>query len=86
MVPRGRHTVRVCLGTACYVKGTRKNLGKIQQELGVEVGDTTEDLKYTLETVRCLGACGLAPAIVIDSDTHGLVGSGKVMDILKAYD
>lgn len=70
LVPRGKHTVRCCLGTACYVRGGKKNLEKLSGLLKVAQGETTEDRLYTLETVRCLGACGLAPVVVVDDDTY----------------
>ena len=71
MVPRGRHNIRVCLGTACYVRGGQKLLERLQDILGIQPGGCTEDRRFSLETVRCLGACGLAPVIVVDEDTHG---------------
>jgi NADH:ubiquinone oxidoreductase subunit E len=85
MVPKGRHNVRVCLGTACYVKGVQKILNKLTDTLGIESGGCTEDRHFSLETVRCLGVCGLAPVIVIDEDTHGLVKVPKVEGILDQY-
>jgi len=86
LVPRGRNIVRLCLGTACYVQGNNKILGKLKQNLGIGVEETTEDLRYTLETVRCLGACGLAPVMVINKDTHGLLKIDKAIDIIKKYE
>ncbi|MGQ9654486.1 MAG: NADH-quinone oxidoreductase subunit NuoE [Thermodesulfobacteriota bacterium] len=85
MIPRGRHTVRICLGTACYVKGAPEILSKVQQELGIRVGQTTSDRRFTLLEVRCLGACGLAPVMMVGEDTHGALEPGKVMDILDQY-
>lgn len=85
MVPRGRHTTRCCLGTACYVRGGKQNLDKLKHELRIEPGGTTEDRRYSLETVRCLGACGLAPVIVVDQDTHGAVRTDKIVEILGQY-
>ena len=85
-VPRGRNIVRLCMGTACYVQGTNKMLGKLKQNLGIDVDETTDDLRYTLETVRCLGACGLAPVMVINKDTHGLLEITKAVDIIKEYE
>ena len=85
-VPRGRNVVRLCMGTACYVQGTNKMLGKLKQNLGVDVDETTEDLRYTLETVRCLGACGLAPVMVVNQDTHGLLDTDKAITLLKDYE
>jgi len=85
MVPRGRHTVRICLGTACFVKGSKKLAEKLQRHLGVEFGETTEDREFTLEAVRCIGACGLAPVIVIDDITHGQVKDSEVIDIVESF-
>jgi NADH:ubiquinone oxidoreductase subunit E len=85
-VPRGRNVVRLCMGTACYVQGTNKMLGKLKQNMGIDVDETTDDLRYTLETVRCLGACGLAPVMVINKDTHGLLETAKAIDIIKEYE
>lgn len=86
LVPRGRNIVRLCMGTACYVQGNNKMLGKFKQHLGIDVEETTEDLRYSFETVRCLGACGLAPVMVINKDTHGLLKIDKAIDIIKEYE
>lgn len=86
LVPRGKHVIRVCLGTACYVKRSEEILDKIKDELELEVGEVTRDKKYSLEAVRCLGACGLAPVVVIGQDTYGDVVATKVMDIVKKYE
>ncbi len=86
LVPRGKYVIRVCLGTACYVKRSEEILDKIKDELDIEVGEITRDKKYSLEAVRCLGACGLAPVVVIGQDTYGDMVSTKVMDIVKKYD
>ncbi len=86
LVPRGKHVVRVCLGTACYVKRSEEILDKIKDELELEVGEVTRDKKYSLEAVRCLGACGLAPVVVIGQDTYGDVEATKVMDIVNKYE
>jgi NADH:ubiquinone oxidoreductase subunit E len=86
MVPRGRHTIKVCLGTACYVRGGKGNLDFLSQELGVEVKGTTSDLRFSLDSVRCLGACGMAPAMVIDDDTYAQVSKKNIMDILGQYE
>jgi NADH-quinone oxidoreductase subunit E/NADP-reducing hydrogenase subunit HndA len=84
-VPRGKYTIRVCLGTACYVKGGAKIASRIKNELGIQVGETTEDRLFTLEAVRCLGACGLAPVIVVGNNVHGRIDPPKVMNVLGAY-
>ena len=86
LVPRGKHVIRVCLGTACYVKRSEEILDKIKDELELEVGEVTRDKKYSLEAVRCLGACGLAPVVVIGQDTYGDVAATKVMEIVNKYD
>ncbi len=85
MKPRGDHNIRVCLGTACYVKRVEKTIAKIKEHLKIDVGDVTEDKKFSLETVRCLGACGLAPVMVIDDETFGTISPKKVTDILNQY-
>ncbi|MTI59924.1 MAG: NADH-quinone oxidoreductase subunit NuoE [Firmicutes bacterium] len=83
--PRGKNVLRVCMGTACHVRGGSEVLQAVQDELGIENGETTEDLKFTLETVACIGACGLAPVMMINDDTHGRLTPEKVKDILKEY-
>lgn len=84
-VPRGRHLVRVCLGTACYVRGGKEVLQALKKELGLEVGETTEDRQFSLDVGRCFGACGLAPVIMIDDDVHQRVKSAKVGALLAGY-
>jgi len=69
--PRGRHIIRVCRGTACHVRGSAKIMEKIMSMLGIAENGTTDDLRFTLEPVACLGCCGLAPVVMIDEDTHG---------------
>lgn len=85
MIPRGKHVIRVCLGTACYVRGGQRILERTSEILGIEPGGCTEDRQYSLETVRCLGACGLAPVVVIDADTHGQVKPAKLESTLAKY-
>ena len=85
MVPKGRHTIKVCMGTACYVLGVGEVLNRIKSELGLEVGGTSEDRRFSLEAVRCLGACGLAPVIVVGADTHGGVTPDRIVEILDRY-
>jgi NADH-quinone oxidoreductase subunit E len=84
-VPRGKHTVRVCLGTACYVRGGRKIVEQMQKELGIEVGGTTEDRNFSLETVRCIGACGLSPVMTVDEDVYRRVAPAKAARLLDKY-
>jgi NADH:ubiquinone oxidoreductase subunit E len=83
--PRGKHTVHVCLGTACHVRGAPKIVDEISRVLTVEPGDTTEDRTFTLETVRCVGCCSLAPVIRVDKDTYGYNTMDKVAKILVKY-
>ncbi len=85
MKPKGKHNVRVCLGTACYVKRANEILEKLKNLLGIEEEEVTEDRQFSLETVRCLGACGLAPVVVIDKDTHGSIDPLKVADMIDEY-
>jgi len=85
MTPRGDHNVRVCLGTACYVKRVEESLNKLKNELKIDVGGVTEDRKFSIEVVRCLGACGLAPVMVIDEETFGAVTPKKVTKMLEKY-
>jgi NADH:ubiquinone oxidoreductase subunit E len=86
MKPRGDHNIRICLGTACYVKGIEGILSKIKEALKIDIGDTTENRKFSLEGVRCLGACGLAPVMVIDQDTHGALSPKKALGIISRYE
>lgn len=82
---KGRHKIGVCLGTACYVKGSQEIIDKIADELNVKVGQTTEDKLFTLEATRCLGCCGLAPVMVVDEDVYGKVDPKKVPEIIAKY-
>ena len=84
--PRGEHTIRVCLGTACYVRGGKKIVERLQELLEVGVGDTTADRKFTLEVARCIGACGLAPAMSIDDTVYKQVKPERLESILARYD
>ena len=86
MVPKGRNVIKVCLGTACYVRGTKNIINKLGEKFGLEIGQTTEDRRFSVEAVRCLGACGLAPVMVINEDTHGAVRPDRVKDILDRYE
>jgi len=86
MVPKGRHIIKVCMGTACYVRGIGEVLNRICSEFHMDVGETTGDRRFSLEAVRCLGACGLAPVIVVNDDTHGDVSADKIMDVLGRYE
>jgi NADH:ubiquinone oxidoreductase subunit E len=85
MVPKGRHTIKVCMGTACYVRGISEVLNRLQSELKLEVGKISDDRRFSLEVVRCLGACGLAPVVVVGNDTHGGVTPDRIVEILDRY-
>jgi NADH:ubiquinone oxidoreductase subunit E len=83
LVPRGEHLIKLCQGTACHVRGCERILGEIERILNIKSGQTTSDLKYTLETVNCLGACALGPVMVLDGEYHGQMNSGKVKKFLE---
>lgn len=85
MSPRGKHLIRVCLGTACYVRGGKAVAEKIEKEYGVKKGGTTADRMFTYETVRCVGACGLGPMVLVDDNVHGRVKPTKIKVILNQY-
>lgn len=85
MKPRGKHTISVCMGTACFVKGAERILDVIREELGVEIGQMTEDGMFMLEQVHCLGACSLAPVIAIDGHIYGHMTRDKVKEVLASY-
>jgi NADH:ubiquinone oxidoreductase subunit E len=84
--PRGEHTIRVCLGTACYVRGGKRIIEHLADKLGIGIGETTEDGKFTLEVARCIGACGLAPAMMIDGQVYKQVNVNKLDSILAKYE
>lgn len=86
LTPRGRHTIRACLGTACYVKGIKEVFARISRTYGISDGGTTEDRRFSLEAVRCLGACGLAPVLMVDQDTYGGIKPDKALEILEKYE
>lgn len=86
MVPKGRHEIKVCLGTACYVRGGQKIIEYLEKGLGVRVGDTTKDRRFSLNEVRCVGACSLAPAVLINEDVFAQVEPTKVDEILVKYE
>lgn len=83
--PKGRFKINVCLGTACYVKGSGEILEKFKDRLGINVGQCTEDGKFSLDACRCIGACGLAPVIMINEDVHGRLTADDVDSILEQY-
>lgn len=84
--PKGKYTIKVCLGTACYVRGGKKILDRLKEILKIDVGQTTEDKLYSLEVMRCIGACGLAPAIMINEKVYKQVNPDKLRDILNNLD
>ena len=86
LTPKGRHQIKVCMGTACYVKGIKEVISRIDNQYQVKEGCTTEDQRFSLDAVRCLGACGLAPVVVVDQDTYGAVKADKVIETLDKYD
>ncbi len=86
LVPKGKHRVHICMGTACHVRGAGRVLEKIQEYTGIGPGETDLELKFSLETVNCLGCCALGPVVEIDGKTHGNVSPGKTDDVLKNYD
>jgi len=83
--PKGKYQIGVCLGTACYVKGSGDILEKIENILGIKVGECTADGKFSIEATRCIGACGLAPVITINEDVYGRLGKGEMAAILAKY-
>lgn len=84
--PKGRHLIKVCMGTACYVKGIKEAINRIENQYKLKEGGITEDRRFSLEAVRCLGACGLAPVMVVDQDTFGGVKAEKVIETLEKYE
>ncbi len=83
--PRGKHVVEVCAGTACHIKGAPKLLSRIEDELDIKCGETSEDLMFTLKDVRCLGCCSLAPVIKVDDHIHAYMTEDKIPGILEGY-
>jgi NADH:ubiquinone oxidoreductase subunit E len=83
--PKGRHLIKVCMGTACYVKGIKEVIGRIENKYDLKEGGVSDDRRFSLEAVRCLGACGLAPVMVVDHDTYGGVKADKVVETLEKY-
>jgi len=86
LAPRGRNIIRVCKGTACHIQGAGKISDRISEILGIGTGDTTEDLRFTLEEVACIGACALAPVMMINDDPHGRLTPDRIKDILDSYE
>ncbi len=86
LTPRGRHVVSVCLGTDCHVRGGQRIMDKVEESLKIKAGETTQDMKFTLERVNCLGCCAIGPVVVVDRDYHGKLTPAKVKEVLKSYD
>jgi NADH-quinone oxidoreductase subunit E len=86
LVPKGRHEIHVCVGTACHVRGASRVLDTVQDLTGIKPGETDLDLRFSLETVNCLGCCALGPVMVVDGKTHGRVAPGDIVGVLESYD
>jgi NADH-quinone oxidoreductase subunit E len=86
LVPKGRHEVHVCTGTACHVRGAPRLLDAVQDLIGIRPGETDLDLKFSLETVNCLGCCALGPVMVVDGEYHGKMAPAKSEEVLKSYE
>ncbi|MDP3487428.1 MAG: NAD(P)H-dependent oxidoreductase subunit E [Bacillota bacterium] len=85
LTPRGKYRIVVCMGTACYVRGAGDIVSAFEKELGIKVGQTTEDKMYTLEVSRCIGACGIAPVMTVNEDVYGSISADRVQEILAKY-
>ncbi len=83
--PKGKHPIHVCLGTACHVRGAQPVLEAFERELKIKEGETTEDLEFSLDTVRCVGCCGLAPVVMVGEEVHGKVSQSKVSRVVRKY-
>ena len=86
LVPKGRHEINVCTGTACHVRGAPRLVDSVRDAIGIGPGETDQDLKFTLETVNCVGCCALGPVMVIDGEYHGKLTPAKSQEVLKSYD
>ncbi len=86
VVPKGRHEIHVCTGTACHVRGAPRVLDAVQDQTGLKPGLTDQELRFSLETVNCVGCCALGPVMVVDEDYHGQMDPAKSEDVLKNYD
>ncbi len=86
MVPRGRHEVHVCMGTACHVRGAQRVLDTVQDQIGIKAGETDVELKFSLETVNCIGCCALGPVMVVDGEYHGNIAPSQIENVLKNYE
>lgn len=86
LVPKGRHEIHVCMGTACHVRGAERVLDAVEDATGLKPGETDQDLKFSLETVNCLGCCALGPVMVVDQKAHGKLSPGPTVEVLKTYE
>ena len=86
LVPKGRHEIHICMGTACHVRGAQRVLDTLQDLTGIKPGETDLDMKFSLDTVNCLGCCALGPVMEIDGKTHGKMAPGGAADVLKSYE
>jgi len=86
MKPKGKHKISICTGTACYVRGVEKVVDEFKKQLNIKVGDVTPDGKFSIDCLRCIGACGLAPVLMVGEKVHGRVEPGQVKGILELYD
>ncbi len=86
LVPKGRHEVHVCMGTACHVRGAQRVLDTVEELTGIKPGETDVDLKFSLETVNCIGCCALGPVMVVDGEYHGNLAPAQLEDVLKTYE
>lgn len=82
LTPRGKHSIKICRGTACHVQGGSRILDEIERKLDVKAGETTKDLEYSIDTVACVGACALAPVMILNEEVYGKINAGKALDIL----
>ncbi len=86
LTPRGKHIINICVGTACHVRGGRRLVERVEKVLDIGVGETTDDMQFTLETVRCLGACALGPVVVVDGEYHGQMSTKKMDALIQHYE
>ena len=86
LLPRGRHEVHICMGTACHVRGAKRILDTVQEVTGIKPGETDLDLKYSLETVNCIGCCALGPVMEVDGKVHGKLSASETTDVLERYE
>lgn len=86
LVPKGRHGIHICMGTACHVRGAGRVLDTVEDLTGIKPGETDLDLKFSLETVNCLGCCALGPVVEINGKAHGKMAPGKAADVIKSYE